>query len=100
MPREGKAKVLSDAEFKRVVKLVSGNAYAKRGTAMRFFSFGLGLRVKEIASLNVEHVLDRNNKLLEEINLRRYMTKGEKQRHIYLTQPKVRKAVMDYLNER
>jgi integrase/recombinase XerD len=100
MPREGKAKVLSPAEFKRVIKLVSGNAYAKRDTAMLFFSFGLGLRVKEIASLNVENVLDRKNKLLKEINLKRHMTKGEKQRHIYLTHPKVRKAVMDYLDER
>ncbi len=101
MPREGKAKVLSDAEFKLVVRLASTYPnHAKRNTAMLFFSFGLGLRVKEIASLNVEDVLNQNNQLLDVINLKRNMTKGEKQRHIYLSQPKVRKVVMDYIDER
>ena len=47
MPREGKAKVLTEEEFKRVLKIVSTHPHAKRNAALLYFSFGLGLRAKE-----------------------------------------------------
>lgn len=100
MPREGKAKVLTEEEFKRVLKIVSTHPHAKRNTALLYFSFGLGLRAKEMAALNIEHVVNTEGQLLEEINLVRRMTKGEKQRHVYLTHPKVGKALLAYVEER
>lgn len=100
MPREGKAKVLNEAEFKRLLKMVAAGSHALRNTALLYCSFGLGLRAKELAALKIHHVLDENNALLEEVNLLGQMTKGDKQRHMYLTHPKIRKALMDYLEER
>ncbi len=101
MPREGKAKVLNENEFKRLLKIVVAGSNSKRNTALLYFSFGLGLRAKEMSLLKISHVLNENNDFLfEEINLTSNMTKGEKQRHIYLTNPRVQKALLDYIEER
>ena len=101
MPREGKAKVLTEKEFKRLLKVVTAGSHAKRNIALLYVSFGLGLRAKEMSLLQIKHVLnEKNNALFEEINLIGKMTKGEKQRHIYLTNQKVRKALLDYIEER
>ncbi len=101
MPREGKAKVLNENEFKRLLKIVASGTNAKRNTALLYFSFGLGLRAKEMSLLKISHVLNEaDDALFEEINLIGSMTKGDKQRHIYLTNPKVQKVLLDYLEER
>jgi integrase/recombinase XerD len=101
VPREGKAKVLTEEEFKRLLKVVVGGSHAKRNIALLYTSFGLGLRAKEMSSLHLFHVLSKTkDSLFEEINLTGKMTKGEKQRHIYLTNQKVRKALLDYIEER
>lgn len=101
MPREGKAKVLTENEFKRLLKIVLSGKNADRNTALLYFSFGLGLRAKEMSLLKINHVLDEvNDCLFEEISLTDNMTKGDKQRHIYLTNSKVQKALLDYLRER
>ncbi|WP_221623865.1 tyrosine-type recombinase/integrase [Burkholderia stagnalis] len=98
--REGQAKVLSDSEFRRVVNVVKKEAHATRNVALLYCSFGLGLRAKEMASLRIRHVLDDDGTLRDEINLDGSMTKGRKQRHAYLTNPKVADAIRDYLDER
>jgi len=100
MPREGKAKVLSEAEFKRMLEVLAGELHATRNTAMLYLSFGLGLRVKELAALSIVDIIDVNGHLREEINLLRRMTKGGKQRHVYLTNHQVRAALQAYLNIR
>ena len=98
--REGQAKVLSESEFRRVVNIVKKQAHSKRNIALLYCSFGLGLRAKEMASLKVHHVLGVDDNLLEEINLDSSMTKGKKQRHVFLTNPKVITAFQDYLDHR
>jgi integrase/recombinase XerD len=98
--REGQAKVLTESEFRRVVNAMKKEAHAKRNVALLYCSFGLGLRAKEMASLRVRHVLGVDGALLDEINLDGSMTKGNKQRHVYLTNPKVADAIREYLNER
>jgi len=98
--REGQAKVLSEREFQRVVNVVKKKTHAKRNVALLYCSFGLGLRAKEMASLKVLHVLDVDGNLLEEINLLRHMTKGAKQRNVFLTNSKVVSAFRDYLDDR
>ncbi|MDH5548080.1 MAG: site-specific integrase [Gammaproteobacteria bacterium] len=100
MPREGKAKVLTEEELKRLLKLVSTDRHASRNTALLYISFGLGLRVKEIAALSIRDVFTEAGELREELNLIRRMTKGAKQRHVYLTNPRVRSALTAYLTER
>lgn len=100
MPREGKARVLSETEFKRVLKVAGTDRHAARNVALLLVSFGLGLRVKEIGALSVADVLDGEGQLRTEVNLQRRMTKGYKQRHAYLSNPRVRQALQNYLEER
>lgn len=98
MPKEGKARVLSEAEFKRLLIVAKDGQFAIRNSALVYCSFGLGLRVKEIASLTIADVADYNYQLLEEICLKRSMTKGEKQRYAYLANEKIRKALQAHLD--
>ena len=100
MSREGKAKVLNPNQFKHVVAVANTRPHTKRNIALLYMSFGLGLRAKEMASLRVNDVLGSDGQLLDEINLKRKMTKGDKQRHVYLTNKKVRNALTEYLNKR
>lgn len=95
--REGQAKVLSEREFNRAVNSAKKMGHAKRNVALLYCSFGLGLRAKEMAALKVKHVLGVDGGLLEEINLTGAMTKGSKQRHVYLTNAKVVNAIEDYI---
>ncbi|WP_439671211.1 tyrosine-type recombinase/integrase [Cupriavidus necator] len=92
--------MLTEAEFKRVVNTAKKYAHAKRNVALLYCSFGLGLRAKEMAALKVKHVLGPDGELLEEINLDGSMTKGRKQRHVFLTNPRVADAIREYLDER
>lgn len=98
--REGQAKVLSERELSRVINVVKKKAHAKRNVALLYCSFGLGLRAKEMAALRIKHVLGVDGSLLAEINLTAGMTKGRKQRHAYLTNPKVVGALQDFISER
>ena len=98
--REGQAKVLTEREFLRVVNVVGKRPHASRNVALLYCSFGLGLRAKEMASLCIEHVLGVDGNLLDEINLTGKMTKGKKQRHVYLTNPKVARAIAALIADR
>jgi len=98
MAREGKAKVLTEAEFKRLLIVAKNSPMSTRNVAMIFCSFGLGLRSKEISSLSIKDIADSSFKLLDEINLKRNMTKGEKQRAVYLSNKKIREALQNHLD--
>lgn len=97
MPKEGKSRVLSEAEFKRLLIIAKEGTFGVRNVAIVYCSFGLGLRVKEISSLKISDVFDSQFKVLDEINLKRRMTKGEKQRHVYITNQKLANALQLHL---
>lgn len=97
MAKEGKARVLNEAEFKRLLIIAKDSPFAARNVAIIYCSFGLGLRAKEIAALRIADVVDSQFTILDEINLKRFMTKGEKQRFVYATNKKVLTALEDYL---
>lgn len=99
MPKEGKSRVLSESEFKRLLIIAKEGTLGVRNVAIVYCSFGLGLRAKEIASLKIMDVVDGQFKILDEINLKRAMTKGEKQRHAYITNPKLASALQLHINE-
>lgn len=99
MAREGKAKVLSEAEFKLLILVAKEGNFSARNLAIIYCSFGLGLRAKEIASLTIADVANSNYKLLDELSLKRSMTKGERQRHVYLTHKKIREILQAHLND-
>ncbi|HBD7168431.1 TPA: hypothetical protein PNO09_002221 [Legionella pneumophila] len=79
MAREGKAKVLTENEFKLLLLVAKEAKFATRNLAIVYCSFGLGLRAKEIASLTIADVTNSQYQLLDELSLRRSMTKGDKQ---------------------
>lgn len=97
MPKTGKAKVLSEAEFDRVIKLQKYKRHSYRNIALLYFSFGLGLRAKELAALKVKDVVNTVGSLKEVINLTPNHTKGGKQRHVYLSNKAVGKVLQNYL---
>ncbi|WP_217363437.1 tyrosine-type recombinase/integrase [Duganella dendranthematis] len=80
--------------------MVKKKAHAKRNVALLYCSFGLGLRAKEMAALKIKHVLGIDGSILDEINLTGNMTKGSKQRHAYLTNPRVIAAIRDFIDDR
>jgi integrase/recombinase XerD len=98
MPKEGKSRVLSESEFKRLLIIAKEGTFGIRNVAIVYCSFGLGLRVKEISSLKISDIVDSQFKILDEINLKRNMTKGEKQRHVYITNQKLTNALQQHIN--
>jgi integrase/recombinase XerD len=100
MGQEKKAPVLTDIQFKRLVAVTRGSACAKRNVALLYFSFALGLRAKEMATLCIRDVLTLNGELKDEVLLTKATTKGGKQRLIYLANKDVRRLLVEYINER
>jgi integrase/recombinase XerD len=97
----GKARVPTESELKRLFQVSKASSqHARRNAAMLAVSYRLGFRAKEIAALRVKDVLEENGKLREECGLSADMTKGGKPRVAYLTNPIVRQALRDYLDER
>lgn len=98
MAKEGKARVLNESEFKRLLIIAKDSPFSIRNIAIIFCSFGLGLRAKEIASLKISDVVDAEFNVLDEVNLTRNMTKGDKQRHVYVTHKKITAALQDHID--
>jgi integrase/recombinase XerD len=96
----GKARVLTPVEFKRVVKMQEGSKHSLRNISCLYISFYLMLRAKEISNLTISTFVDKTGALKKEVLLKRSMTKGKKQRRVYLTNEKLRKVLMDYLELR
>ena len=99
MAKEGKARVLNESEFKRLLIIAKDSSFSIRNIAIIFCSFGLGLRAKEIASLKISDVVDAEFNVLDEVNLTRSMTKGDKQRHVYVTHKKITAVLQDHIND-
>lgn len=100
MTKEKRAAVLTPTEFRRVVAVTQTTRHATRNIALLFFSFGLGLRVKELAALRVSDVLQGDSELRAEIFLTTRHTKGGKQRSVYLASKHTRDALSAYLEVR
>ena len=96
----GKAKVLNKNEFNRVVKFQINTKHGLRNVLLLHLSFFLGLRSKEMASLIIGDLVDVNGDLKEEVTLKRHQTKRGKQRRFYITNDKLKKVLIQYLNAR
>jgi len=94
---KGKAPVLSPEQFKRTIKFQKSTKYGLRNRVLLMISFYLGLRAKEMSSLIVADLVDRNGDLKEECSLKKHQTKRSKQRRFYLTNEKLKKVLVEYL---
>jgi len=98
--REGKAAVLSEAELTRLFKIIKTDRHAVRNNAIVSMSFGLGLRIGEIATLRVSDVLDTRGELHDHFQIKKLNSKTNTNREVFLTNPRVRRAVMKYIDLR
>lgn len=69
------AQVLSEKDMSRVLALIARSAFPNRNRCMMQLSWLSGMRVGEIAALNVGDVLDAEGRVREQIQL--VTTKGK-----------------------
>jgi len=98
--REGKAKVLSPDEFNRLMRVVAVEMYPQRNSAIMMLSFGLGLRVGEISSLIVSDVVADDGTMRDHFQIKKRNSKTRQNREVFLSNTKVRKSLMSYLDHR
>ncbi len=89
------ARVLTDAEFKRLLAVVAQSRHAGRNRLVLMLSHLAGLRVGEIAALAVRDVIDSECKVREQLRLRAEITKGGHARVIFLND-KLRREIEGY----
>ncbi|QSZ57555.1 site-specific integrase [Rhizobium sp. ZX09] len=86
------ARVLTDAEYKRLLAVVAQMKHAGRNRLALMLSHLAGLRVGEIAALTVRDVLDSDGKVREQLRLRAEITKGGHARVVFLNE-KLRREI-------
>ena len=66
---------------------------------MFLLTHGCGVRIKELVSMRICDVMDRNGQINQEVHLNRTQTKGDRGRTVYLSD-KMRELIRNYLCER
>lgn len=93
------AKVLTEKEIKKVVKLIDSKRHATRNRCMFLLTHGSGMRVGEVASLRICDVLASDGSIKSEVYLSAAQTKGSKGRTVYLSE-KMLEEISLYLKTR
>ena len=93
------AKVLTEKEIKKVVKLIDSKRHSTRNRCMFLLTHGSGMRVGEVASLRICDVLASDGSIKSEVYLSAEQTKGSKGRTVYLSD-KMRDEIKLYLKTR
>lgn len=94
------AKVLSEAEFKRVLAIVRMHGqHAARNRLVVMVSFLGGLRAGEIAALRLRHVVNEDGSVRDRIHLGVDETKGNRQRTVFVGK-KLQKEIGRYMKQR
>ena len=93
------AKVLSEKEIKKVVKIIDSKRHSARNRCMFMLTHGSGMRVGEVASLRICDVLASDGSIKSEIYLSAGQTKGSKGRTVYLSD-KMCEEINIYLKSR
>lgn len=91
------AKVLSKAEFSRVIAVIEAGNHSERNKIAFYCTHLAGMRVKEVASLKVGDVYSQDGTVRDRIVLDSNQTKGAKSRSVMLNR-KLRKFLSDYYN--
>jgi len=94
----GQAKVLSEAEFKRVLAVVKGDRHAARNRLAVMLSFLAGLRVGEMAQLKVGDVIGQNCAVRDQISLPAGYTKGREARTVFVN-ARLRRELQSYVRQ-
>ncbi len=79
------ASVLSDADIRRVFRVIETTRHAARNRVVFMLSIYAGMRVGEIAALKVCDVINQYGQVRSEIKLGAHQTKGSKGRTVILS---------------
>jgi len=93
------ARILTDREYRKVLLHIAKKKHHARNKCMLFMSHLGGLRVGEIASLTLKHVLNEDGTIKDEVYLSAEETKGNRGRTFLMPQ-KLREELLDYLSAR
>ena len=93
------ARILADREFRKVLLHISKKSHHARNKCMLYMSHLAGLRVGEIASLTLKHVLNDDGTIKDEMYLTADETKGNHGRAVLLPE-KLREELTEYLSVR
>lgn len=93
------AKVLTEKEIKKVIKLIESKRHSARNRCMFLMTHWSGARISEVASLRIMDVLSSNGSIKSEVFLSAQQTKGSKGRTLYLPE-KLQKEIESYLKTR
>lgn len=93
------AKVLTEKEIKKVVKVIDSKRHSSRNRCMFLMTHMSGARISEVASLRICDVLASDGSIKSEVYLSAHQTKGSKGRTLYLSD-KMREEISLYLKTR
>ena len=79
------ARILTTAEFKRVLAVIDAHKYKERNRAIFHLSFLGGLRACEISALRISDVVDDNFVVKTQIVLQANMTKGHERYRVIVS---------------
>ena len=97
---EGQARSLNSEEFQLVMDYTLANSKSPvRDAALLAVSYYVGLRVKEIAELSLDDVLNNEGEIKQNVTLRKVTTKRAKGGFAYFTHPALREHLSKYLVE-
>jgi integrase/recombinase XerD len=95
------AKVLTPSKFRHLLAVTEATSrFPERDALILLLGITCGMRVTEIARLEVHHVVRRSNALCEEAGLPGSITKGCRPRSIYLSHPRTVAALDRYIEWR
>ena len=98
--QEGQARSLNNQEFQQVIDYTLSNSrYPLRDAALLAVSYYCGLRVMEIAELELGDILNSDGEIKQTVTLRRAATKGTKGGFAYFSNPLLRELLSKYIVE-
>ena len=96
--KEGQSRSLNNDEFQSVTDYTLANSrYPLRDAALLAVSFYCGLRVMEIAELDLEDILNSEGELKQTFALRKVATKGAKGGVAYASHASLRETLSKYI---
>lgn len=100
MNNEGQAQALSEEDHAVFLDYLSKTRHSVRDTAIYLMTMRAGLRIGEVASIEMDDLLNTDGTLKEVVILRRKITKGSKTRTAYLSHPELRQSLERYIKSR
>lgn len=101
MQEQKRALRLDAGQFNRLIKITRATSrFAERDVLVLMLGHHTGMRVTEISRITVGDVMHTSGKLREEVSLREAVTKGCRQRCVYLSSKALIHALNEYIQYR